>query len=216
MDAIIFNIFGDLPIITKSWVLGSVAVSVVTSTGIVDGAKTLYNYDLVFHRGQYQRILYSLFNFGELSWVSMINIFITANHLTILENSLTTKRRFLWMMFLMLSCILIMSVHTQPTASLGSILHENLLYYIFKKSGNQMNIPIFGGNELMFLILPLYMYGMMYFVMKKSLFEISMNFLPAHIIYYCDNVFHKLYNIDLCKTPYDIWKDWGNEERNRE
>lgn len=208
MEGIIINLFGDIPVVTRIWTVSCIGFSVLMKTGMVDPAKTLYNYELVFHKGQYERLLYSLFNNGELTWMTIMNIFVTANHLALLENTLPNKRQFLWITFLTLSMILAMSAYIQPVASIGSILHENLVYFIFKKRHNEINIPMFGGNEVATALLPFYMYFVMYFVMKRSVLEIFMNLLPGHIIYYMDHIITALYGVDLCKTPYDHWLKW--------
>ncbi|CCF58467.1 hypothetical protein KAFR_0E03150 [Kazachstania africana CBS 2517] len=208
MDVVIFNLIGDIPLVTKTWVLGSFALSVLISTKLIDSTKLLYNYDLVFQRGQYQRIFYSIFNYGELNLVSIVNIFISANHLSLLENSINNKRKFIWMIFLMLNIILVMTAYVQPVSSLGVVLHENLVYFQLKKNSQQMNFVLIGGINISPTIIPIYMYSVMYFVYQRSLLEISMNFLAGHTIYYLDDVMSKIYDIDFCKTPYDIWLDY--------
>ncbi|CCD24205.1 derlin NDAI_0C05460 [Naumovozyma dairenensis CBS 421] len=205
MDVAILNILDDIPLVTKIWTLGSIGLSILTSTRMIDPTKVIYNYDLVFKKGQYERIFYSIFNYGEFNWVSMLNIFISANHLTMLENSFELKRRYCWTLFLILSLIVMMSGIIQPSSSLGILLHENLVYYEIKRNTNEMNFRLLGGINIAASLIPVYMNGMMYFVYNRSLFEISMNFLPAHFIFYFDDVIQKLYDIDIFQTPYDLW-----------
>lgn len=208
MDAVILNIFQDIPIVTRCWTLSCIALSALTTINLVDSSKTLYNYDLVFHKGQYQRLFYSLIDYGELNLTSVLNIFIGANHMTMLENSFPTKRRFIWMMFLILNIILAMTSYEQPLSTLGSILHENLVYYQIKKYGVQAEIIFLGGIDITPTILQIYKYALMYFIYRRSWLEISMHILPAHIMFYLDDIINKLYEVDLCKTPYDYWVDW--------
>lgn len=207
MDAVIQNLLADIPVVTKTWMGGSVIVSILSSLRLIDPGKLIYNWDLVFHKGQYQRILFSVLDFGDLNWSSICNIAISTNHLSMLESSFADKGRFIWIIFVLLVLIILMSGYVQPVSSLGNVLHENLVYFELKKNGQNMNIMLFGGINVATSIIPLYMYFMMYFIQRRSLLEISMNFLPAHIIFYMEDTIWKLYHVDLCKTPYDLWMD---------
>ncbi|CCC68307.1 hypothetical protein NCAS_0B02230 [Naumovozyma castellii] len=204
MDVAILNIFNDIPIVTKIWTIGSLGMGVLSTTRIIDPTKLLYNYDLVFKKGQYERILYSLFNYGELNWISLLNIFINANHLTLLENSFAVKRRYCWVMFILLCMIISMTSLIQPISSLGVLLHENLVYYQLKKETG-MNFRLMGGMNISPSLIPLYMNGVMYFVYKQSFLEVLLNFLPAHFVFYTDVILNRLYDFDLYQTPYDRW-----------
>ena len=144
MDAVILNLLGDIPLVTRLWTIGCLVLSGLTSLRIVDPGKVVYSYDLVFKKGQYGRLLYSIFDYGAFNWISMINIFVSANHLSTLENSFNLRRKFCWIIFLLLVILVKMTSIEQPAASLGVLLHENLVYYELKKNGNQMNVRFFG------------------------------------------------------------------------
>lgn len=208
MDAVLLNMIGDVPMVTKVWAIGCVGLSLLTSTHAIDPTKTLYNFDLVFRKGQYERIIYSLFDYGEFNWASILNIFISVNHLTMLENSFTIKRRYCWMILVVLVAIIMMSGMEQPISSLGIILHENLVYYQVRKNGNEMNFRILGGIDVSPLMIPLYMNAVMLFVYKRNWLQVAMNFVPGHTLYYLDEMMNKIYGVDLCKTPYDWWVDY--------
>ncbi|GAV53670.1 hypothetical protein ZYGR_0AK01720 [Zygosaccharomyces rouxii] len=200
MDAVLLNMVGDIPIVTKVWAVGCVGLSLLATTRTIDPTKMFYNFDLVFKRGQYQRIIYSLFDYGELNWPSVFNIFVSVNDLTVLENSFPQKRRYCWMILLLLTGIIVMSSVEQPITSLGVILHENLVYYQMKKNEREM---ILGGLSISPVIIRLCMNVVVLFVYKGSWLHVAMNVIPAHLLYYCDDVVNKLYGIDLCQTPYD-------------
>lgn len=208
MEAVVFNLFREVPAITRVWVAGCVGVSILTTTGAISRTNILYNYDLVFHKKQYLRLIYSLFDYGELNWSTIVDIIVSANHLSTLEKTLDSKRRFIWMITIVFTMIIIMSSFIQPASSLGSLLHQNLVYYLYKTSNDAINVPIFGGNQLVLAFLPLNMALMMYFVGHKSLLEVSISFIAGHTLYYCDTILLKLYGLDFCKTPYDYWKEW--------
>lgn len=208
MDAILLNIIGSVPLVTKIWAIGCVSLSLLTSTQAIDPTKTIYSFDLAFRKGQYMRILYSLFDYGEFDWYSMLNIFVSINHLTMLENSFTVKRRYCWMVTVVLVCIISMSSIEQPISSLGIILHENLVYYQIRKNGDEMNFRLLGGFDVSPLMIPLYMNATMLFVFKRSWLQVAMNFIPGHVLYYMDETMNKIYGVDLCKTPYDWWIDY--------
>lgn len=205
MDAILLNIIGSVPLVTKIWAIGCVSVSLLTSTNALDPAKTIYSFDLVFKKGQYERILYSLFDFGQFDWASMVNIVMNINHLTLLENSFTLKRRYCWIVTLMLMGIIAMSSLEQPITSLGIILHENLLYYQIRKNGDNLRFRLLGLFEVSPLMIRLYINAMMLLVFKRSWLQVLMDFIPGHLVYYVDDTIHDIYGIDLCKTPYDWW-----------
>ncbi|CAD6600310.1 BAH_G0003930.mRNA.1.CDS.1 [Saccharomyces cerevisiae] len=207
MDAVILNLLGDIPLVTRLWTIGCLVLSGLTSLRIVDPGKVVYSYDLVFKKGQYGRLLYSIFDYGAFNWISMINIFVSANHLSTLENSFNLRRKFCWIIFLLLVILVKMTSIEQPAASLGVLLHENLVYYELKKNGNQMNVRFFGVIDVSPSIFPIYMNAVMYFVYKRSWLEIAMNFMPGHVIYYMDDIIGKIYGIDLCKSPYDWFRN---------
>lgn len=209
MDAVILNIIGDIPTVTKVWAIGCVGLSILSGTNTIDTTKTLYSFELAFKKGQYERILYSLFDYGGFDWIAIFNIFVSVNHLATLENSFTLKRRYCWMIMIALVMIIMMNGLAQPISSLGVVLYENLVYYQIRKERNEMNLRIFGGGmNVSPLLIPLYMNCMMFFVNKKSLLQVSMNFVPGHVLYYMDDMIMKLYGIDLFKTPYDFWLDY--------
>ncbi|CCH57860.1 hypothetical protein TBLA_0A00590 [Henningerozyma blattae CBS 6284] len=205
MDAIVVNLIGDIPPMTKIWTLGCIGVSVLTSTQIIDTTKTLYNFDLVFKKGQYGRLLYSIFDYGEFNWNTMLNLYITTTHLTMLENSFTNRNRYIWYITILFISILSMSIYEQPLSSLGSILQENLVYFNLKKNGSQLQFQLIGGIDISPLLIPIYMNAFMYFVYKRSLFQIGMNFIPAHLLFYFDDIISSIYNIDLGKPPTEWW-----------
>ena len=207
MDAVILNLLGDIPLVTRLWTIGCLVLSGLTSLRIVDPGKVVYSYDLVFKKGQYGRLLYSIFDYGAFNWISMINIFVSANHLSTLENSFNLRRKFCWIIFLLLVILVKMTSIEQPAASLGVLLHENLVYYELKKNGNQMNVRFFGVIDVSPSIFTIYMNAVMYFVYKRSWLEIAMNFMPGHVIYYMDDIIGKIYGIDLCKSPYDWFRN---------
>lgn len=211
MDAVLMNLVGDIPPITKVWTIGCVGVSVLTSTQIIDATKTLYNFDLVFKKGQYGRLLYSLFDYGDFNWNTMLNLYITTTHLTMLENSFNDKNRYVWYIMVLIGAILSMSTIEQPLSSLGNILQENLVYYNLKKNGSQLQFQLIGGIDISPLLIPIYMNAFMYFVYKRSIFQISMNFAPAHLLFYFDDIIKLIYNIDLCKPPTD-WSFTRNNQ----
>lgn len=201
----IVNLITEVPIITRLWTLGSFVLSVASRFRLITPVDIFYNYDLVFKRGEYQRLLLSIFDYGEFEWVSMINIFITANHLSMLENTFALRRQYIWLILVLLIQIVLMTLVEQPKLSLGILLHENLVYYFIKKSGNQVNVRIFGNFTLSPMLVTWYMNAVMYFVYGKSAYEISMKFVPGHLLYYLDDVVGRLYHVDLLQTPYDAW-----------
>lgn len=207
MDAILLNIIGSVPLVTKIWAIGCVSLSLLTSTNALDPTKTIYSFDLVFKKGQYQRVLYSLFDYGQFDWASLFNIVMNINHLTMLENSFALKRRYCWIVTLMFMSIIFMSSLEQPITSLGIILHENLVYYQIRKNGNEMRFMLPGGFGVSQLVFRLYINAMYLFVFKRSWLQIAMTFIPGHLIYYMDETMHDIYGVDLCKTPYDWWFD---------
>ncbi|CAR27678.1 hypothetical protein ZYGR_0N01620 [Zygosaccharomyces rouxii] len=203
MDAVLLNLVGDVPIVTKVWAIGCVGLSLLASTHTIDATKMIYDFDLVFKKGQYERIIYSLFYYGPLKWTSVLDIFLTVSRLTELENSFPNKRRYCWMISMLLMVVIAMSSVAQPITSLGAILLDNLIYYQMRKNERMMNERFVGGLNISPLIVPLYTNAELLFVYKLSWLQVAMNIIPAHLIYYCDDVVHKLYEIDLCQTPYD-------------
>lgn len=204
MDAVVLNIIGSVPLVTKVWAIGCVGLSLLTTTNTVDPSKKIYSFDLVFKKGQYERILYSLFDYGELDWALLLNIYMSITYLAVLENSFTLKRRYCWVVFLTLACIISMSSLEQPVSSLGVILHENLVYYQVRRNVEGVRFHML-GFEVSPMMIPLYMNALMLFVFKRSWLQVVMNFLPGHIMCYLDDTMNKIYGVDLCKTPYDWW-----------
>lgn len=209
MDGLLLNLVGGIPLVTRIWALGTVALSVLTATGIVEKTATLYTYDLVFKKGQYYRLFYALFDYGGFSWASIFYIIISVNHLSSLESSFTRRSRFLWLCLFLFSSIVATSKYVQPLDSLGLILHENLVYYMVRKdlSANVRNV---GGFSFISLLIPLYSNLATYISYQCSLKQVSLNFLPGHIAYFFDKVLGKIYGIDFGKPPTDLI--WGNNE----
>lgn len=211
MDAILLNIIGSVPIVTKVWAIGSVGLSLLTATRTVDPSKKIYSFDLVFKKGQYERIWYSLFDYGEFDWALLFNIFMNFHHLTQLENSFNLKRRYCWILILILACIITMSSLEQPATSLGIILHENLVYYQIRRDVDTEQVLML-GFPVSAQMMPLYMNAIIMFVFKRSWLQVAMNLVPGHIISYLDDTMSKIYGVDLCKTPYDWLVDRRAEQ----
>ncbi|QLL32589.1 hypothetical protein HG536_0D01110 [Torulaspora globosa] len=207
MDAVLLNIIGSVPLVTKIWAIGCISLSLLTTTNVLDPAKTIYSFDLVFKKGHYERIVYSLFDYGQFDWASIFNIFMNINHLTVLENSFALKRRYCWIVTLMLVSIIAISSLEQPIPSLGIILHENLVYYQIRKNGDDLQFRLLGVFEVSPLMVRFYVDVMMLVVFRRSWLQVCMNFIPGHLLYYMDETVHDIYGIDLCKTPYDWWLD---------
>ena len=210
MDVIAFNILGDLPPITRYWTLGCATVMVLTSLNLIDSTKLIYNYDLVFHKKQYHRILLSVFDYGNLTWSTIGNVLITVNQLSYLERSFNDRRRFAWFNIFLLAIIIFMTKFSQPFSSLGMLLHENLVNFQFKKNSRLINLNGNGMFDMITPLFPLFSYASMYAFQGRSFFQISINFLPAHIIFYFDDVVGKLYGVDLVKPPNELWNDFQN------
>lgn len=197
------NIVNDVPPITRYWTIGSIAVSALVRLNMVNSIKMMYSFDLVFRKHHYERILYSLFDYGRFNWIAMLNIVIAANHLSFLENSFSVKRRYVWLITLALSGILFLSYFGQPVASLGVLLQENLSYYYLKKNNEQMNIRLFGDFAISPLLIPFYLNCLLLFAYHMDVVEVAMFFLPGHLLFYLDDMCTRIYNRDLTKTPYD-------------
>ncbi|EDO15359.1 hypothetical protein Kpol_457p10 [Vanderwaltozyma polyspora DSM 70294] len=206
MDAIVQHIFGDIPLVTKIWTIGCLIESIMIKAGAMDRMKLLYSFDLVFKKGQFERIIFSLFDYGDFAISSLVNLYFSTLQLSDLENSFNNIRRYLWVTFLMTLMIIYMTIFTPPVYSLGTILHDNLTYYQLQKNGNRLNLQLLGGINISPMLIPLYTNMIMYFAYDKSLAQVTMMFLPGHIVYYTDCVLSKLYDIDLLKTPYDWWQ----------
>ena len=205
LDAVLLNIVNDVPVVTRYWTMGCIAVSALVRFNMINSIKMLYSYEIVFQKGHYERILYSLFDYGLFNWMSLMNIVIAANHLSFLENSFSLKRRYVWILFLTLCSLLGMSYFGQPVASLGVLLQENLSYYYLKKNNEQMNIRLFGNIAVSPLLVPFYLNCLLLFVYHMDVVEVAMFFLPGHIMFYMDDMLKRIYGVDLTKTPYDWW-----------
>lgn len=210
MDVLILNFLGDIPIVTKFWTVGCIALSILTTTNIIDPTRGIYNYDLVFKKGQYGRIIYSIFDYGNFDIRFLLNLYIKTTNLTMLENSIGNSGRYVWIIVLILTSTILMTCFEQPIYSLGSIMTENLVYYQLRKNPNGMNFRLLAGFNISPLVAQLYMNVILYFVLEKSLLQVAMTFIPGHIIFYLDDILGNIYNIDVCKSPYDWWI-----ERNR-
>lgn len=201
----LLNIVNDVPLVTRYWTIGSIAMSALVRFNMVNSIKMMYSYDLVFKKHHFERIFLSLFDYGLFNWISLLNIVIAANHLSFLENSFSLKRRYLWVIFMTLCGILVLSYFGQPVASLGVLLQENLSYYYLKKNNEQMNIRIFGNFAISPLLIPFYLNCLLLFAYHMDVVEVAMFFLPGHLIFYIDDICRRIYGVDLIKTPYDWW-----------
>ena len=106
-----------------------------------------------------------------------------------------------------------MTKFTQPISSLGMLLHENLVNLQLKKNAGMINFRDMGIFDLFSQLYPAVQYLNMYLLQGRSAFQVSINFLPAHILFYFDDVVGKLYDVDLVKPPNELWLDfqkWKN------
>ncbi|SCU88088.1 LAFA_0E10660g1_1 [Lachancea sp. 'fantastica'] len=199
MDAIIFNIAGDVPVVTKAWTAGIVVMSVLTSTTIVQPSSTLYNFDLAFKKGQYLRVLYSLFDYGELNHWFLFGVMIMLSQLADVEKTVQKRSQYLWMIFVLSGMIIAMSKWIQPHESLAHVVHKNLLYY-------KMRIDIQSGAEDRFrgVMSPLMvrlLLDVMALSSANSLCGIMMTYLPAQLYFFFEQIVSKVYGVELCQPP---------------
>ncbi|SCU91734.1 LAMI_0E07030g1_1 [Lachancea mirantina] len=198
MENLIINMVGDIPTVTKSWAAGTVLISILTKAKLIDENKKLYNFDLAFKKGQYWRVIYSLFDYGRLNWISTLDIILSVNYLSSLETSIARKTRFLWMISLLSAILIILSKWAQPLSSLGQLLYANLAYY---KKRRDMQANLHRDWISIPLVLScaakLFAYPMMHF----SLIQLTMEFLPGHLLFFLAEVMSRIYDVDLCEPP---------------
>lgn len=200
MDALLFNIIGETPIVTKVWLCGILAMSVLSTTTMVDSTKTLYNFDLVFKKGQFMRILYSLFDYGEFDWFYFLNVVCLMQQLAALETTIPERSRFLWMVCIMGGFIISASKWIQPVESLARILHKNLAYYKLRRE-----IQDLPGAPNPFLAPALVTrVGIDVFMVCKlgqSAGSVLLTYAAGHTFFFLEQLVSKIYNVDLCCPP---------------
>lgn len=210
MDNLLLNMFGDVPIVTKTWIAGVVVLAVCINLNLLDYTKVIYSYDLTFKKGQYLRLPYSLLDYGLFDWGSIFNFFVAIGFLSALENSIAKRGRYLWMLCVITMLIVVMSRWMQPLSSLGYTLHQNLVYYKIRRD-IQANIQLPGGFNVSPLLFPLYTNARMYLSLPVSFGEILVNFLPGHMYFFVEDALSKIYNLDLGKPPNE-WFSRPTEE----
>ncbi|SCU95026.1 LANO_0E09032g1_1 [Lachancea nothofagi CBS 11611] len=201
MDALLFNLVGDVPAVTKTWVAGIVIMSVLMSTTIVDAGEALYNFDLVFKRGQYMRIVYSFFNYGNLSVMFFVGVAFMIMRLAAVEKAAQTRGHFLWMIFVMSSIVIGVSKWVQPYGSLAHVLHRTLIYYKIRKD-IQLDDHLGGGFAS-----PLMIYMCSDILELKNIYSVwgmMLTYLPGQLFYFLEEVVSKVYGVNLCKPP-NLW-----------
>ncbi|CEP61918.1 derlin LALA0_S04e03620g [Lachancea lanzarotensis] len=214
MDAMLFNIAGDVPVVTKAWTAGIVVMSVLTSTTIVQPSSTLYNYDLAFKKGQYLRVLYSLFDYGELDHWFLFGVIVMLSQLADVEKTVQKRSQYLWMIFVLSGMIIAMSKWIQPYESLAHVIHKNLLYY-------KMRVDIQSNADDRFrgLVSPLMLrllLDVMALSSANSLWSILMTYLPAQLYFFLEQIVSKVYGVDLCQPPNQWMKRFAERPTDAE
>lgn len=188
-------------------------MSVLSSTTIIDPTKFIYNYDLVFKKGQFTRVLYSLFDYGEFSLIYFVQLMFLTQELAALEKSIPQRSQFLWMIFVMGVLTIIFSKWIQPFEPLASVLHKNLTYYKLRKDVQLQQGPQRGlaASPLMvrvcFDIVLVCHFG-------HTIRGILLRYLAGHLYYFLEQIASKVYGINLCKPPHKWFaaRERGNEE----
>ncbi|SCU84936.1 LADA_0D04764g1_1 [Lachancea dasiensis] len=213
MDALLFNLAGDVPVVTKTWTAGIVVMSVLTSTTIVDPNKTLYNFDLAFKRGQYLRVLYSFFDYGELNMLFFFGLLLMLSQLAAVEKTVGSRGQFLWMIFVMAVLVIGMSKWIQPYESLAQVIHKNLLYYKIRRDIETIDAARGGGNVASPLMFRVFC-DVMQLKNIHSIWGILMTYLPGHLYYFLEQVVSKIYGVDVCQPPNKWFKFTLRSEAN--
>ncbi|CUS24458.1 LAQU0S16e02168g1_1 [Lachancea quebecensis] len=203
MDILLLNLVGDIPVVTKVWMGGVVAMSVLSSTTVIDPTKFIYNYDLVFKKGQFTRVLYSLFDYGEFNLMYFVQLFFLTQELASLEKLIPQRSQFLWMIFMMGALTIIFSKWIQPFEPLAGVLHKNLTYYKLRRDLRLPQGPQRPQRGL--AITPLTARvcfdAMLMFERGHALRGVLLRYLAGHLYYFLEQVVSKVYNVDLCKPP---------------
>ncbi|SCV03128.1 LAME_0H07932g1_1 [Lachancea meyersii CBS 8951] len=214
MDAIIFNLAGDVPAVTKAWAAGIIVLSVLTSTTIVDPSNTLYNFDLAFRRGQYVRVLYSFFDYGKLDYWFVFGVVVMLSQLADVEKAVQTRSQFLWMIFLLGGMVIGMSKWIQPYESLAHVVHKNLLYYKIR-----MDIQSVGNGGARVGVSPLMLrlsMDILQLATVKSMWGILITYLPGQLYFFVEQIVSKIYGVELCKPPNQWFQKSGPQENEDE
>lgn len=204
MDRLLMNLVVDIPPVTRYWIMATVVVSILLAVHLINYEATLfYSYELCFKRKQYHRLFFSLFNYGEFHWSTIINLYIVVSHLSALENSLMANRSKLFVVMASLLVIIVsMTKYFPMMNSIGMLMHDNLIYYRNKCSTFQVGEEDNNGGWFFIdpILLTLFTNLMSYFNYGMNFGTILMTFLPGHIVFFVEKVFFRIYKKPIKKA----------------
>ncbi|KAH3902191.1 related to Degradation in the endoplasmic reticulum protein 1 [Saccharomycodes ludwigii] len=215
MDRVLIDMVFDIPPITRLWAIGTIILSILRKTNIIDYHKTIkYSYELCFGKKQYYRLFFSLFDYGTFDYLSILSITFSIIHLRSLERDVfATTSRYISTIFLLLLFVVPMTKYYEPLSSVGLIIQENLIYYRSKCVNEEMlqfqNVAFINMFFSIFNKLMIYRKGFKFGT-------IVMDFLPGHLIFFFDKAIKKLYNVDIFEPPNERLSKYIQKKKERE
>ncbi|BAO38373.1 degradation in the endoplasmic reticulum protein 1 [Kluyveromyces marxianus] len=188
------DLLPDLPPITKYYLYGTIAMAIARHYDLLSIYDVLYSWDLVYHKKQYLRLVYALFDLG-LSSTSMLFTFTVISSLKEWEQSAVSKRRFAIQLIGMYLVIISISIYTELPHSVGGILGFNIWYYVTKKSRNIIHLG--DDLEIRQAWLPILSMGLGWGRWKWNTLQLLSVFLPGHLVYFFNEAMQKTYGFEI-------------------
>lgn len=88
------NWFFDIPPVSRSFLAGAILVSTACYMDIVSPLSLYFNYELIFNKGQYWRIITSFFFFGQFSIDFLFHLYFVVHFVFVIFHILTFIYRY--------------------------------------------------------------------------------------------------------------------------
>lgn len=186
----------EIPPVTRTFLLGYISEAVLLRLNILHEVDMFFSWEHVFQKGQYRRLLYSIFYLGNFPLAStIITIYIFVQRLREMEDSIPDKKRLVMKLFSLYFGVLMLSKYIALITPLTMALITNIGYYNSKKN---YSTPIVLAPQLEVDVvwIPLMVLAsFIYLDDNRSISELLPYFLPAHVLHYLDDTLYKTYGL---------------------
>lgn len=207
--------FYDIPIVTRIYLCAAVATSTLCFMDVVSPLTLYYNYELIFSKGQYWRLLSSFLFFGTFSLDFMFHMYFLVRYCRLLEEGHFRGKTadFIFMLIMGAIIMIILGVSVDMFAKIKFLGHPLgfMMVYIWGRCPENAQVRMSFLGIFTFRA-PYLAWVLLFFSMfLGNPFETDLlGIIPGHIYYFLEFVYPHVADIRgwrnrrVLKTPFII------------
>jgi len=196
--------FSNLPVVTKTLLVGSVGVTLAGNLGVVSPVTLILSYYEIVYQFEIWRLLTTFFFTGKLSFAFFFNMLYLYRQSVSLEQEVFRGRTSDYLFMILFGCFLLLGIGLfMGFPLLGQGLLLMLTYYW---SRTFPNVPLnFFGIPFQGRYLPWFLVGLNFLMGGYPIVQIF-GIIVGHTYFILKDVAPVAYGVDILKTPWFLYQ----------